>query len=85
MLDLFGTVNDGVWDVDIHRAVGEVGKGRLVDLGGKSEGSEVFMERWRDTVGETWAGYCDLKLLEVCSSPLSRLLHRNRRKAIELM
>jgi hypothetical protein len=69
ILELFGTVKDGVWDVDIHRTVGEVGKGLLVDLGGRSEGSEVFMERWKETVGETWAEYCDLKLLEVCLYP----------------
>lgn len=75
VLDLFGTVDveSGVWDVDIHRAVGEVGKGLLVELKGRTEGSEVFMGRWKDTVGETWAEYCDLKLLEVRISPL---LHR---------
>ena len=65
VLDLFGNVQDEIWDVDIQRTVGEVGKGLLVDLGGRTEGIEVFMERWRDTVGETWAEYCDLKLLEV--------------------
>lgn len=71
VLELYGKVEDGVWEVDIHRLCGEVGKGLLVEMGGRSEAIEIFTERWKDTVGETWAEYCDLKLLEVCHPPLS--------------
>lgn len=70
VLDLFGDVHpdSDQWTVDIGRLVGEVGKGLLADLEGRSELSNVFMDRWRDTAGETWAEYCDLKLLEVSPS-----------------
>jgi hypothetical protein len=66
LLALFGTIDEGTWEVDLPRIVTEVGKGLLEDLRGESEGSVAFMHRWRETVGETWAETCDFKLLEVC-------------------
>lgn len=67
VLELFGTIDPETqaWNVDIGRLVGEVGKGLLADLGDRSEPSDVFAERWKETVSETWAEWCDLKLLEV--------------------
>jgi hypothetical protein len=68
ILDLFGRVNDEVWEADITRMVTEVGKGLLEELRGETQESDLFMYKWRDTVGEQWSETCNFKLLEVSPS-----------------
>jgi hypothetical protein len=77
LLELFGKVepDTGVWEPDVPRMVTEVGKGLLDELRGESEGSDAFMYKWRETVGETWADACDFKLLEV--SPITEISLRS--------
>jgi hypothetical protein len=69
VLDLFGKVNENVWEADITRMVTEVGKGLLEELGTESQASDIFIYKWRDTVGEQWSDTCDFKLLEVRAQP----------------
>ena len=68
VLDLFGSMTEDVWEADTTRMVTEVGKGLLEELRGESQESNLFMYKWRDTVGEQWSEICDLKLLEVSHS-----------------
>jgi sister chromatid cohesion protein DCC1 len=65
VLKLFGKINDNLWEADITRMVTEVGKGLLGELGTESQASDLFMYKWKDTVGEQWSDTCDFKLLEV--------------------
>ena len=68
VLGLFGSIKDDVWEADITRLVTESGKGLLEELRGENQESDVFMYKWRDTVGEQWSEICNFKLLEVSHS-----------------
>lgn len=70
VLDLFGQIKGETWEADITRMVAEVGKGLLEELGGESQASDLFLYKWKDTVGDQWADTCDFKLLEVRFFPL---------------
>jgi len=69
VLELFGRVKGETWEADITRMVAELGKGLLEELGGESQASDLFMYKWKDTVGDQWADTCDFKLLEVRPLP----------------
>lgn len=70
VLELFGSINEDIWEADITRMVAEAGKGLLEDLSGENQESDLFMYKWRETVGEQWSDTCDFKLLEVSSTLL---------------
>jgi sister chromatid cohesion protein DCC1 len=72
VLELFGRVEEDVWEADITRMVTEVGKGLLEELRGENQESDVFMYKWRDIVGEQWSEICNFKLLEVSHSLVER-------------
>ncbi|RSH90931.1 hypothetical protein EHS25_010107 [Saitozyma podzolica] len=63
VLELFGTVEEGVWEADVRGMVREVGKGLLEGLKGPM-GRDAFLGRWKGEVGESWEGFVLLDLLE---------------------
>jgi hypothetical protein len=65
VLDLFGTVESGIWTCDVRRVVGEIGKGLVPLLPGKGKGLDAFMLEWKQAAGEEWEDVVDLSLLEV--------------------
>lgn len=69
VLGLFGSIKENEWEADITRMVTEVGKGLLEELRGENQESDVFMYKWRETVGEQWSEICNFKLLEVSPFP----------------
>jgi hypothetical protein len=64
VLELFGTIEEGMWEADVRGMVKEVGKGLLEGLKGPM-GRDGFLRRWKEQVGESWEGFVQLKLLEV--------------------
>lgn len=64
VLELFGTIGDGMWEADVRGMVREVGKGLLEGLKGPV-GRDSFLGRWKGEVGESWEGFVRLELLEV--------------------